>query len=64
MEERLLEILNSATDEFQLMYCAATLGYVGTRKAVPDLTKMLSHKKEMVSGAALWAILQMSTPAD
>ena len=61
VEDRLIKILeNSASDEYDLMYVNWTLANVGTKKSIPFLTKLLSHKKQDVSFSALRAIVEVA----
>jgi len=61
VENRLIRILeNSASDEYDLMYANWTLANVGTKKSIPYLTKLLSHKKQDVSFSALGAIVKIA----
>lgn len=55
-EERLLEILTNTSDPFDVVYCHATLNRIGTRKALPALTKNLKSRWRDVKISAQAAI--------
>lgn len=60
-EDVLINILeNPQSDEYDLMYVNWTLGNIGTKKSIPYLTKLVSHKKLDVSNSALNAIISIS----
>jgi HEAT repeat protein len=55
-EDRLIELLNETIDEYDMVYCHATLNEIGTPKAIPHLQKNLSSRKRDVKHSAQSAI--------
>lgn len=55
-EDKLLEILATTSDPYDVIYCHATLNQIGTRKAVPALTQNLKSRKRDVKVSAQAAI--------
>lgn len=59
-EERLIEILKSPINHFDLIYANATLCNIGSMKCIPFLMYHLDHKKIDVAQSALYAITQIA----
>lgn len=55
-EDKLLEILSTTSDPYDLIYCHATLNHIGTRKALPALTQNLMSRRRDVKISAQAAI--------
>ncbi|CAM2146219.1 HEAT repeat domain-containing protein [Pararobbsia alpina] len=55
-EEKLLEILATTSDTYDVIYCHATLNQIGTHKALPALTQSLKSRKRDVKASAQAAI--------
>jgi len=55
-EARLLEILATTSDPYDVIYCHATLNQIGTHKALPALTQNLKSRKRDVKVSAQAAI--------
>jgi len=55
-EDRLLEILATTSDPYDVIYCHATLNQIGTHKALPALTQNLKSRKRDVKISAQAAI--------
>lgn len=63
-ETTLIQIILNSTDEYDLYYAVTSLATSGSRKSIPFLIKLLSHKKQYVSGGALNTILLISEKTD
>jgi HEAT repeat protein len=59
-EEKLIEIITTSTDQYQLTYANATIRAIGTSKSIPHLLKLVANKKQDVAASALGAILKLS----
>lgn len=59
-EDKLIEIISTSTDQYQLTYANATIKTIGTTKSIPHLLKLIDNKKQDVSATALGAILKLS----
>ena len=59
-EEKLIEIISTSTDQYQLTYANATIRTIGTPKSIPQLLKLVENKKQDVAATALGAILKLS----
>src|SRR5690606_22237008 len=59
-EEKLIEIISTSTDQYQLTYANATIRTIGTTKSIPHLLKFVDNKKQDVAATALGAILNLS----
>lgn len=59
-EDKLIEIISTSTDQYQLCYANSTLATIGTTKCIPYLLKLVDHKKQDVAGTALGTILKLS----
>jgi len=60
-EDKLLEILATTSDPYDIIYCHATLNQIGTRKALPALTQNLKSRKRDVKVSAQAAIEAIKT---
>lgn len=61
-EETLLRIIETSHSEYDLLYANNALSTSGSSNSIPALMKLLGHKKQDVSGTALYAILKLSGP--
>ncbi len=59
-EEKLIEIISTSTDHYQLTYANSTIRTIGTFKSIPYLLKLVGNKKRDVAATALGAILELS----
>jgi hypothetical protein len=59
-EDKLIEIISTSTDQYQLTYANATIRTIGTSKSIPCLLKLVDNKKQDVAATALGAILNLS----
>jgi hypothetical protein len=59
-EDKLIEIISTSTDQYQLTYANSTIGTIGTPKSIPYLLKLVDSKKQDVAATALGAILKLS----
>jgi len=59
-EDKLIEIISTSTDQYQLTYANATIRTIGTTKSIPHLLKLIDNKKQDVAATALGAILKLS----
>ena len=56
VEDRLIEVLNTTSDPYAIVYCQATLNEIGTAKSIPHLRKNLDSRKRDVKLSAQFAI--------
>ncbi|MEM5450767.1 HEAT repeat domain-containing protein [Paraburkholderia sp. BR10936] len=56
VEDKLLEVLTTTSDPYDVIYCQATLNQIGTRKALPALAQNLMSRKRDVKISAQAAI--------
>ncbi|HBG71179.1 MAG: hypothetical protein A2W93_12445 [Bacteroidetes bacterium GWF2_43_63] len=59
-EDKLIEIITTSTDHYQLTYANATIGTIGTSKSIQHLLKLVENKKQDVAATALGAVLKLS----
>lgn len=59
-EDKLIEIITTSTDQYQLTYANSTIRTIGTSKSIPYLLKLVDNKKQDVAATALGAILKLS----
>lgn len=59
-EDKLIEIISTSTDQYQLSYANSTIGTIGTTKCIPYLLKLVDHKKQDIAATSLGAILKLS----
>jgi HEAT repeat protein len=55
-EDRLIELLRTTTDPYDMVYCHATLNEIGSAKSIPHLQKNLGSRKKDVKLSAQLAI--------
>lgn len=60
VEDKLIEIISTSTDQYQLTYANATIRTIGTTKSIPYLLKLVDNKKQDVAATALGAIIKLS----
>jgi len=59
-EDKLIEIISTSTDQYQLTYANSTIRTIGTPKSIPYLLKLVDSKKQDIAATALGAILKLS----
>jgi HEAT repeats len=59
VEDRLLEILKTSSDVFDLEYAARTLNTTGSKKSIPHLEKLFDLNKNDLSAIALGSIMNI-----
>ncbi len=59
-EDKLIEIISTSTDQYQLTYANAAIRTIGTTKSIPHLLKLVDNKKQDVAATALGAIIKLS----
>lgn len=61
VEERILHVLETTSDPYDLVYCQATLNEIGSAKAIPFIAKNLKSRKRDVKDSARFAIEAIQT---
>lgn len=55
-EDRIIDILETTNDPYDIVYCHATLNKIGSTKAIPFIEKNLKSRKRDVKDSARFAI--------